>query len=49
MDNVKKQGNEEKADVLKRVRREWLDSHGFSPLKEVRRRIECRKSDIERE
>lgn len=46
---VKKQGKEEKVDVLKRVSREWLDSHGFSPLKEVRKRIECRQSDIERE
>jgi len=40
MDNQKKQEKEEKGEVLERVNREWLDSHGFSPLKEVRRRIE---------
>lgn len=30
----------ESVDTRKRVNREWLDSHGFSPLKEVRKRIE---------
>ena len=28
------------AYTRKRVNHEWLDSHGFSPLKEVRKRIE---------
>lgn len=29
-----------KKESLKRINREWLHAHGFSPLEEVRKRIE---------
>lgn len=29
-----------KKESLKRINREWLEEHGFSPLEEVRKRIE---------
>jgi hypothetical protein len=38
--NIKNQIIEEKIDSRKRVSREWLDAHGFIPLKEVRKSIE---------
>lgn len=39
-DSNKNQKIEDMLGTLKRVNRKWLDSHGFSPLKEVRKRIE---------
>ena len=39
-DSTKSQKIEEKIGTRKRVNRKWLDAHGFSPLKEVRKRIE---------
>lgn len=29
-----------KKESLKRINRKWLEEHGFSPLEEVRKRIE---------
>ena len=29
-----------KKESLKRINSEWLEEHGFSPLEEVRKRIE---------
>ena len=39
----------QKGDTLKRVNREWLTSHGFSPLEEVRKRIEGKNYPINKQ